>query len=106
MLLPLEKNSDCAQLKNSFEIYNLKNIVKQSVDGLNDILNSKIFNSTLKKEKTINFDPIDEIEEDCEIKNSKLIKMTIQNSVNSGVRKQDLNINKNVLKSNKSKENE
>jgi hypothetical protein len=72
--------------------------VKQSVDGLNDILNSKIFSSTLKKEKTINFDPIDEIEEDFEIKNTKFIKMTIQNSANSGVRKNDSNLNKNVLK--------
>jgi hypothetical protein len=72
--------------------------VKQSVDGLNDILNSKVFSSTLKKEKTINFDPIDEIEEDFEIKNSKFIKMTIQNSANSGIRKNDLNMNKNVLK--------
>ncbi len=72
--------------------------MKQSVDGLNDILNSKVFSSTLKKEKTINFDPIDEIEEDFEIKNSKFIKMTIQNSANSGIRKNDLNMNKNVLK--------
>ena len=67
-----EKNSDTINLKNTIEIYNLKNIVKQSVDGLNDILNSKNFNNSLKKEKFINFEPIYEIEEDFEVKNSKL----------------------------------
>ena len=78
----------------------MKNIVKQSVDGLNDILNSKFFNNSLKKENFINFVTIHEKEEENEIQFIKLQNLNKNNIQNSNEDQNKNAINNNLKKTN------